>query len=220
MNKGTYLRLGTAIGAITLAGLAIASPGFAHDPDGKHDGKKVEKVIIIGDHVDGDRVRSDGRIRTFHVDRMNLADCRGGDRTVRESNDKGEKTKVIICRRDGPHAGAGGHGAHGGHGGHGGHADGGHADGGPRVRAFAMHGGELADCLGGERQVTETNEGGKHGKVIICSRGGAAANPAQRVERLEQALSRLTSSDQLTAEQKERVTAALREAIERLRTTP
>ena len=97
---------------------------------------------------------------------------------------------------------------------------GGHADGGPRVRAFAMHGGELADCLGGERNVTESNEDGKRSKVIICSRGGAAANPAQRVERLEQALSRLTSSDQLTAEQKERVTAALREAIEKLRTTP
>lgn len=210
MNKGTYLRLGAAAGALIIAGLAFASPGFAHDPDGKNDGKKVERVIIIGD---GHGAPGDGRVRAFHMKHMDMANCSGGEPTVRESNDKDKQTRIIICRRDGPHAaGPGGPGAHGPHGAH--------ADGGPRVRAFAMHGGELADCLGGDREVTESNEGGKHSKVILCTRGGAEANPAQRVERLEQALSRLTSSDQLTAEQKERVTAALREAIEKLRTTP
>ena len=200
MNKGTRLRLGAAAGALILAGLTFASPGFASDPDGKGDGKKVEKVIILSDH---EGVPGDGKARTFHMQRLDMANCEGGDRNVRESSDKGERTRVIICRRDGPNAKAGDHGAH--------------ADGSPRVRAFAMHGGELADCLGGEREVTESNENGKHSKVILCTRGGEA-NPAQRVERLEQALSRLTSSDQLTAEQKERVTAALREAIEKLRT--
>ena len=80
-----------------------------------------------------------------------------------------------------------------------------------------MNGGELADCLG-DRNVTESNENGQHSRVILCSRG--EASPAQRIERLERVLSRLNTGDQLTAEQKERVTAALREAIERLRATP
>ncbi len=203
MNMGTNLRLGAAIGALALAGLAFASPGFAHDPDGKGDGKKVEKIIIIGDHADGQHAGAPGEVRSFHLQRVDMADCSGGDRTVRESNEKGQRTKVIICRRDGAHASVEG--------------QSGHADG-PRVRAFAMNGGELADCLGGEREVTESNDNGQHSKVILCTRG--EANPAQRIERMEQALSRLTSSDQLTAEQKERVTAALREAIEKLRTTP
>ena len=159
MSMGTNLRLGAAIGALALAGLALASPGLAHDPDGKGDGKRVEKVIIIGDPGNGDHggdregAPGDGRVRTFTLHRMDMADCRGGDRTVRESNENGRRTKVIICRRgDGPHAGA----ARGD---------------GPRVRAFAMTGGDLADCLGGERNIEESREGGQHSQVVICRRG-------------------------------------------------
>ncbi len=257
MSKGTILRLGAAVGAMALAGLAYASPGAADGPDGKSEGQRVEKVIIIGDHAGGEHAGGPGEVRTFTLHRMDMADCRGGNRTVRESNDNGQRTKVIICRRDGQHAGARSEGGprvrafamnggeladcaggdrtvressedgrrtkviicRRGDGPHAGQHGGPGPEGGPRIRAFAMNGGDLADCLGGERNVTESNDNGQHSKVILCTRGGEAS-PAQRVERLEHALSRLTSSDQLTAEQKERVTAALREAIERLRTTP
>jgi hypothetical protein len=150
MKKGTTLRLGAAAGALMLAGLAFASPGFAHDEGKAGDHDRVEKVIVITDHRDGE-----------HADRS-------GDR-------------------------------------------------GPRVRAFSMDGMNVVDC-GGDRSVTESSDNGRRTRIVLCGR--REGNPAMRVERLEQVLGRLTSSDQLTPEQKERVTAALREAIERLRAAP
>jgi hypothetical protein len=153
MNKGTRLRLaGAAAGALALAAIGFASPGYAHDEGKAGDHDRVEKIIVITNHDDRDRAGRDSRDR------------------------------------------------------------------GPRVRAFGMDGMRVMDCGDSDRTVTESSDNGERTRIVLCSRG--EANPARRVERLEQALGRIASSGQLTAEQKERVTAALREAIERLRTTP
>ena len=55
-------------------------------------------------------------------------------------------------------------------------------------------------------------------KVIICSE--EQLTEAQRIEKIEKVLDRIQSNGELSAEHKERVTAALRRAIEDMRTTP
>lgn len=96
----------------------------------------------------------------------------------------------------------------GGHGGHG-------KAGGPRVRRFEMHGDALARCEGGEKVVDESAEDGdRKTKTIICLKGEPSAATA---ERLEEALARIDSNDELSAEQKARITTALKSAIDRAR---
>jgi len=79
------------------------------------------------------------------------------------------------------------------------------------------HGTEviMPDCNGG--QADEINEGGDHDRtrIVLCSRG--EATPAQRAERLAHVRERLANDDELSAEQKARVTAALDREIARLR---
>jgi len=129
------------------AALAIAGAALAHPhPEGDKDGKKVEKFIMITEHADDKGKGPDGakRVRTFHIDRDTLAACAGGRKLVDESaGDDKEKTKVIICSKDGD----------------------------AKVDA----------------------------------------------ERLEEALSRINSNESISAEHKEKITAALREAIEKAR---
>ena len=92
-----------------------------------------------------------------------------------------------------------------------------HASGdGPKVRHFEMRGhGALVDCDGGEKIVDDSGEeGGKKTKVIICAKGKPTAATA---ERIEEALARIKSNDELSAEQKARIETALRSAMERAR---
>ena len=129
----------------------------------------------------------------------------------------GKKVERIVIVRDG----AGGH-----HGKPGKHKvrrfeiigdEGGHhgKPGGPRVRRFEMHGGALVGCEGGEKIVDESaGDGDKKTKVIICTKGQPTAAGAQR---LEEALARINDNDELSAEQKARITTALRSAIDRAR---
>ena len=96
-------------------------------------------------------------------------------------------------------------------------ADGDHhgAPGGPRVRRFEMHGGSLVGCEGGEKIVDESaGDGDRKTKVIVCTRGAPTAASA---ERLEEALARINDNDELSAEQKARITTALKSAIDRAR---
>jgi hypothetical protein len=87
--------------------------------------------------------------------------------------------------------------------------------GGPRVRRFEMHGDALAHCDGGEKIVDESSgDGDKKTKVVICTKGEPTAAHA---ERLEKALERINSHDELSAEQKARIATALRSAIDRAR---
>lgn len=95
--------------------------------------------------------------------------------------------------------------------------DGKAGDGERHVRVMRLDGDDLENC-GGERIVrSETGGENDKTKVIICSKG--ELTQAQRVEKIEKVLTRLQASDDLSAEQKERVTAALRRAIEDMRTT-
>ena len=93
-----------------------------------------------------------------------------------------------------------------------------HADG-SRVRHFEMRGhGALVDCQGGEKIVEESGEeDGKKTKVVICTKGDRPT--AATTERIEKALARIRSNDELSDEQKARIETALRSAMERVRST-
>jgi hypothetical protein len=87
---------------------------------------------------------------------------------------------------------------------------------GPRVRRFEMNGHDgLVDCDGGEKVVDDSAEAdGKKTKVVICTKGKPTAESAARMEK---ALARIQSSEELSAEQKARIETALRSAMERAR---
>jgi hypothetical protein len=130
-----------------------------------------------------------------------------------EGDGDGKKVETFVVIRDG--SGGEHHGKPGKHEVHRFvvHRDG--APGEPRVRTFEMHGGDLAGCEGGEKIVDESaDEGDKKTKVIICTRGQPSAAGAQR---LEEALARINDNDELSAEQKARITTALQSAIDRAR---
>jgi hypothetical protein len=93
-----------------------------------------------------------------------------------------------------------------------------HDGAGPRVRAFHMgDGARMIDCGGGRTEVDEST-GGDRTRIVFCGTDDLTA--AQRIEKLEKALGRINANQELSAEHKDKVTAALRGAIERLRTTP
>jgi hypothetical protein len=75
--------------------------------------------------------------------------------------------------------------------------------------------GDDKDCTRSETG----DEGKERTRIIVCTKGGDALASADRAEKLERALERIQQNDDLSAEHKERVAAALREAIERLRNT-
>ena len=128
----------------------------------------------------------------------------------------GKKVERIVVVRDGAH------GEH--HGKPGKHkvrrfeiigADGHGKPGGPRLRRFEMHGDVPAHCKDGEKIVEESADSdGKKTKVILCTKGEPSAAAA---ERLEEALARINDHDELSAEQKARITTALKSAIDRAR---
>ena len=176
-------RFAVAAGALAIAGFGLGAPGIAHphpdedgavtktekvivirEGDGKHDGKKVRRVHVVGDGPAV--VDADGRrIRTIRIDR----DGKAGE---------GER----------------------------------------RVHVMRFGEGEMHDCGGEEVVRSETGDENDKTKVIICSKD--QLTQAQRVEKIEKVLTRIQANDDLSAEQKERVTAALRRAIEDMRTTP
>lgn len=96
-----------------------------------------------------------------------------------------------------------------------------HAQDGEHVRRFRIEGsgpGELAaaHCTGTKDEVDETSaDGRQRTRIMVCGNGNLS--PAERAEKLEHALARLEARDDLSAEQKAKVTAALRATIERVR---
>jgi hypothetical protein len=88
-------------------------------------------------------------------------------------------------------------------------------DGAKHVRTLRIDGERLAGCLGGRTLVDETAGDDKNKtKVVICGKDGDTRVDA---ERLEQALSRINSNEHISAEHKEKISSALREAIEKAR---
>jgi hypothetical protein len=87
----------------------------------------------------------------------------------------------------------------------------------PRVEAFALADG-AASCSGSRDEVSQQSEDGKQKtRIVLCSTGEMSA--ADRAERLQHAIARVEANQELSAEQKEKVVTALREAIERLQAT-
>jgi len=76
----------------------------------------------------------------------------------------------------------------------------------------------MAECEGERTEIAESTGDNERTRIVVCDKGGLSA--AQRVEKLEHALERIASNDHISAEHKEKVTTALREAIGRLRATP
>ncbi len=138
-------------------------------------------------HPDGE---GDGKkVKRFVI----IEDGKGGGHHAK--GEKGERVRRVEIIRHGEHH-AGGHG--------------------PEVRRFEMRGhGGLADCAGGEKIVDESAEdGGKKTKVVVCTKGRPTAATAERIEK---ALARIRSNDELSDEQKARIETALRSAMERAR---
>jgi hypothetical protein len=94
---------------------------------------------------------------------------------------------------------------------------GGHGDAtGPEVRRFHLDGDAAAACAGNKDEVNEVGPDGKqHTRILVCTGGQLSA--AERADKLEHVLSRIETSDDLSADQKARVTANLRATIDKLR---
>jgi hypothetical protein len=89
---------------------------------------------------------------------------------------------------------------------------------GARVRAFTLT-QDGASCSGTRDVVDEQSADGKEKThIIFCSNG--EGNSAERAARLEKALARIEQNQELSAEHKAKVVAALRDAISRLQATP
>ena len=158
-------------------------------------------------HPHGDEDGADTKVEKVII----LREGEGG-----EHRGKGERVRTFHIERDGKH-------------GDGNvrtiriERKGDHEGAGPRVRALHMgEGARMIDCGGGERTEVEESTGGEttreRTRIVFCGKEGLSA--AQRIEKLEKALDRINANGELSAEHKDKVTAALRGAIERLRTTP
>jgi hypothetical protein len=109
-----------------------------------------------------------------------------------EHRSKGDRVRRFEIIRDGEHRGGDG----------------------PRVRRFEML-GHGVDC-GGDKVVEESaEEDGRKTKVVVCTKGDRPT--AATAERIEKALARIRSNDELSDEQKARIETALRSAIDRAR---
>ena len=76
----------------------------------------------------------------------------------------------------------------------------------------------LAKCEGEKVEVDEATDGEKkkeRTRIVLCTKGDA--DPAERAAHLEKALERIASNESLSAEHRERMTTALREALEEAR---
>ncbi|MEA3038788.1 MAG: hypothetical protein QOE79_1301 [Sphingomonadales bacterium] len=85
----------------------------------------------------------------------------------------------------------------------------------PHVRTFVMD--HAANCTGAKDEVNESSSDGREKThIVLCGNGDVS--PAVRAERLQHALARIEANDSISAEHKEKVVAALRDAIARLQT--
>jgi hypothetical protein len=92
-----------------------------------------------------------------------------------------------------------------------------HADGAAVHRFRLEDGADLnGHCTGTKDEVDQTSaDGRQRTRILVC--GNTQLSSAERVEKLEHVLSRLEAREDLNAEQKAKVTAALREVIEKAR---
>ncbi len=204
-KPGRLRMLGGAAAVATLGGLSLAfgSAGVAAQPappappappsaaaPQAHDGERHEERVIVRTY------RSDEH--RDHQGDGARSERHGGDGERRE-----EQRVMVLTDR---------------HGNGDGNRDEHHrrmmVDGpGGRMMVLSDH-----DCQGATR--SEINEGSDDNRtrVIVCTHGNdGARNPAQQVEALQRARARLAEDDQIPAEQRQRVLAAIDREIARLR---
>ena len=187
ISRPRLLGGGAAVTALVAAGLTLGSPGLAAQQGEAKEKSRTES---------GERHEERIIIRTHRVGDGEHAKHR---EHARGDGERREERRVIIHRSDG----------------HGEHADG---EGSRRTHVIRLGDRDhaiSAECEGGER--SEVNEGTDNNRtrVVLCSRGNAT--PAQRAERLRGVRERLANDSELSAEQKQRVLAALDREIARLR---
>jgi beta-lactamase regulating signal transducer with metallopeptidase domain len=205
-HKPARLRmLGGAAAIATLAGLSLAfgSAGAVAQPSPPappappsasapraDDGERREERVIV-------RTYRHDEHREGHGDRAR-SERRGADGDRRE-----ERRVMVFTHRDGE-----------------GHRDG--AD--HHRRMMEMHGPgghamvmSMHDCQDANR--TEVNEGSDNNRtrVIVCTRGDGERSGAQRADALQRARARLAEDNDIPAEQRQRVLAAIDREIARLR---
>jgi hypothetical protein len=73
----------------------------------------------------------------------------------------------------------------------------------------------LRDCGDGEKSETVSDADGKKTRVIICRKGDV--NSGEHAARMAEVLERIASNENLSPEQRARVTQALERALERVR---
>jgi hypothetical protein len=197
-RPGRLRMLAGAAAIVTLGGLSLAfgsasaqpappAPPAASAPQ-SHDGARREERVIV---------------RTYRGDEHR--DHARSERREGGNGERREERHVMVITNDGD--------------GHGDSAD--HHRRmmemhGPDGHALMMMGGH--DCQGANR--SEVNEGSDSNRtrVIVCTRGrDGAGNPAQQAEALQRARARLAEDNQIPAEQRQRVLAALDREIARLR---
>jgi hypothetical protein len=124
----------------------------------------------------------------------------GTTTTVRDRDGQAERVIVLTDR----------HGQHG--------PDDAAAESDRRVRVFSMGDGHMADCGADHPALVDRGsaDGHERTRVVLC--GHRELSAADRSVQLEHVLDRVQHMDGLSDSSKERVTAALREAIDQLRT--
>ena len=186
--------LAGAAAIVALGGLSLAfgSPGLAQ-PEAQAQAQttqtQTETSTTPQRHVE--RII----IRTDHDGHTNISEHHG------DAGTPGEHSEQVIIRT---------HRMEGDHAGHGdAHAMMMHHDG-------DVHEVIIPDCAGGQQD--EVNEGTDNNRtrIVLCSRGHEAT-PAARADQLAHVRDRIASDDELSAEQKARVTAAIDRQIARLR---
>lgn len=197
-HKASRLRMLGGTAAVILlagAGLTLGSPGVAAQQGAATPEAKQERAESRDERRE-ERVI----VRTHRIDGDRAG--RGEARDHADHADRDRHVHVIRTRRHGEGEGAGGHGDH-------------------RVRAFHLdraHGEHLAMAECGEGDRTEVNEGDGNARtrIVLCTRGGDSA-PAERAERLQRVRDQLAQDEELSAEQRARVGAAIDREIARLR---
>lgn len=185
--------LAGAAAILALGGLSLAfgSPGLAQQDSQAQAPSQPQAETPAAPERREERII----IRTDHDGHTTSTEHHGSANAPGEHR---ERVIVMTNRADSDHPGHGDHHAMEMH--HDGHA----------------HEIVIPDCAGG--QSDEVNEGTDNNRtrIVLCTRG-AGATPAARADQLAHVRERIASDDDLSAEQKARVTAALDRQIARLR---
>jgi beta-lactamase regulating signal transducer with metallopeptidase domain len=193
-SRGRMLAGAAAILALGGLSLTLGSPGLAQQ-DSPGRAQTPAQPQASGTPAAPERREERIIIRTDHDGHTATTEHHG---SANASGEHRERVMIMTSRTEGDHPGHGDH-----------QAMEMHHDG-------AMHEIVIPDCAGGRSD--EVNEGTDNNRtrIILCTRGNEAT-PAARADQLAHVRERIANDEDLSAEQKARVTAALDRQIARLR---